>query len=66
VLHDAKEIPTIFGVTSPEIPPCNFDDLPCMGIPGNSHETAIFELGIPIGIPQISTPGIPASGIPGP
>jgi hypothetical protein len=37
-----------------------------MGIPGNSHETAIFELGIPIGIPQISTPGIPASGIPGP
>jgi len=37
-----------------------------MGIPGNSHETASFELGIPIGIPQISTPGIPASGIPGP
>jgi len=37
-----------------------------MGIPGNSHETAIFELGIPIGIPQIPTPGIFASGIPGP
>jgi hypothetical protein len=37
-----------------------------MGIPGNSHETTIFELGFPIGIPQISTPGIPASGIPGP
>jgi len=37
-----------------------------MGIPGNSHETAIFELGIPIGIPQISTAGIPASGIQGP
>jgi len=37
-----------------------------MGIPGNSHEKAISELGIPIGIPQISTPGIPTSGIPGP
>ena len=49
-----KEIPVIFSVTSPKDPPCN--DLPCMGIPGNSHETAISELGIPIGIPKISGP----------
>ena len=43
-LHDAKEIRAIFKATSPERPPHNFDELPCMGIPGNSHETAIFEL----------------------
>jgi len=65
-LHDAKEIPMVFSVTPPERPTCNCDDLPCMGFPGNSHETAIFELGIPIGISPNSTPGIPASGIPGP
>jgi len=34
-------------VTLPKISPCNCEDLPCMGIPRNSHETAIFELGIP-------------------
>ena len=55
-LHNATETPTIFSVTSPERPPCNCNDLPSMGIPGNSHETAISELGIPIGIPKISGP----------
>jgi len=49
LVGDATKAPSLYA----KEPPLYAQNPLCMGIPWNSHERAVFEAGIPMGIPAI-------------